>query len=223
MIELRANGVGAFDFIGRDYQREWGRWDVTPGRTVGVELTPAVVSRLAPEALDFDLSTIYGVFDPKLQWLVLELLEESLRGALGGALYVEGLSSALIARLASCYGHRKTADRPVGSLSAIGRRRIAEFIEAHLGDELSVVALAKEAGLSPHHFSRCFTASFGQPPHRYVQQRRVEAARRMLVLSSRSLAEIAMDLGFSSQSHFSQVFRQHTGMTPTLARSVRIG
>ncbi len=93
-----------------------------------------------------------------------------------------------------------------------------DFIEAHLGDDLSVAQLAQEVGLSPNHFANCFTASFGQPPHRYVLSRRIQEALRLLPLSANSIASIAMDLGFSSQSHFTKVFREYTGMTPTQAR-----
>jgi AraC family transcriptional regulator len=72
--------------------------------------------------------------------------------------------------------------------------------------------------LSPDHFSRSFSVSFGMPPHRYVQKRRIEAASRML-RSERSIVDIALELGFYSHTHFTRVFREHTGTTPTRLRS----
>ena len=69
--------------------------------------------------------------------------------------------------------------------------------------------------LSEFHFARAFRASFGLPPHRYLLRRRIQEALRQLPLSANSIASIAMNLGFSSQSHFTKVFREHTGMTPS--------
>lgn len=212
---------GGVEVLGSDYHREWGRWEGTPGLTVGLHLTPQVVSRLIPSIPDFSVATTHEFFDQKIQWLMRELLAEAQRGAPGGGLYVESLSCALLAYIAEAYGKGKACNQPVGALSAINRHRIIDYIEAHLGEEMSITGLAKEVGLSPDHFARCFAASFGQPPHRYVRQRRIELARRMLTLSSRSIAEISSELGFSDQSHFTRVYRQQTGMTPSQTRSSR--
>ena len=212
---------GGIELMGSDYEREWGRWEGTPGLTVGLRLTPQVVSRLIPSMPDFSVETRHEFFDQKIQWLMRELLEEAQHGAPRGALYIESLSCALLAYLAKMYGKRKAYDQPVGGLSTINRHRMIDYIEAHLGEEVSITDLAKEVGLSPDHFSRCFAVSFGQPPHRYVQQRRIEVALRMLTSSSRSIAEISVELGFSDQSHFTRVYRQQTGMTPSQTRSSR--
>ena len=209
---------GMIELLDRDYQREWGRWETTPGFTAVLQLTPQTLKRLAPELPDFDLTTTHVLFDQKLQWLICELLYEAQNDAAEGGLYAESLSCALIARLANSYGTRKAEAHSVGGLSVRCRNRIVDFIEAHLSEDLSIAVLAEEVGLSPNHFSACFTACFGRSPHRYVQQRRVEEARKMLSMPSRSIAEIALDLGFSSQSHFTKMFHKHTGMTPTRAR-----
>ncbi|WP_153110686.1 helix-turn-helix transcriptional regulator [Propionivibrio limicola] len=216
-VELGAT-PGQLELLDRDYQREWGRWETSPGFTVVLQLTPETLTRLAPELTGFDLRTTHVLFDPKVEWLVRELLDEAQRGAPEGGLYAESLSCALIARLAKDYADGGKDDAPAGGLSTRCRCRIVDFIEANLGEELSVTLLAQEAGLSPNHFANCFTASFGQSPHRYVLRRRIQEALRLLPLSSRSIAEIAMDLGFSSQSHFTKVFREYTGMTPSGAR-----
>jgi AraC-like DNA-binding protein len=218
VLELETT-TGGIELHGSDYQREGARWKGLPGYSVGMHLTPQVVSRLVKGMPDFDMVTTHEFFDPKIQWLVRELLEEAQRGAPGGPLYAESLSCALIAYLAKGYGKKTAYDQPAGGLSAINRSRVIDYIEAHLGDQISITAMAMEVGLSPHHFSRSFTASVGQTPHRYLQQRRIEAAFRMLTLSSRSISDIAMDLGFSDQSHFTRVFRQQTGMTPSQTRS----
>lgn len=208
---------GVVEFLGADYQREWGRWETSPGFTIVLQLPPSVLQRLAPELSGFELPTNHSVFDPKLAWLVSELLEEAQRGSPEGGLYAESLSCTLIARLAKDYASSGAEDISARGLSTKHRHRIVDFIEAHLGDDLSVAQLAQEIGLSPNHFASCFTASFGLPPHRYLLRRRIQEALRQLPLSANSIASIAMNLGFSSQSHFTKVFREHTGMTPTQA------
>ena len=56
------------------------------------------------------------------------------------------------------------------------------FIEARLGEVLSITLLAQEAGLSPHHFTHSFKESFGLSPHRFVQQRRMEKALKIAMV-----------------------------------------
>ena len=206
------------DVYGRDYQREWARWDVTPGYTLALSLKPEIISRLFPDNSDFDPATIIGLTDTKLQWLAFELLEEARNGAAGGTVYVESLSCTLIARLAQYKRNCGTPDHSLGSLSPSRRRLIRDFIEAHLGENVSITTLASVVGLTPSHFSTRFAASFGQPPHRYILQRRIEKAVVLLKKSSTPVVVIATDLGFASQSHFTQVLRRHVGMTPSEVR-----
>lgn len=94
-----------------------------------------------------------------------------------------------------------------------------DCIDAHLGDDLGLADLARVAGVSTWHFAHCFKASLGISPYRYVRRYRLQAATRLLTSSPLPIAEIALSLGFSSQSHFTQAFREHTGMTSGAARS----
>jgi AraC family transcriptional regulator len=96
---------------------------------------------------------------------------------------------------------------------------VLDLIETHLGEDLSIEALAREAALSPHHFAQCFKASMGLTPHRYVQLRRLNRAHSLLKSTAMPISEIALTIGFASQSHFTQVFRAHFGVTPAAARN----
>ena len=216
-IEL-GTAPGMIELYSRDYEYEGARWDGQAGQCIGVTLSPQVVNRLVRDAPSLNLRTAHEVFDPKLQWLVQELSDEALRGAPGGALYAEGLSCALLARLAEHYAAPATREHQIGHLSPGARRRVIEYIEANLGNDLGLAELAQVAGISTSHLAHCFKASLGTSPHRYVRQRRIFAATRMLASSPLPIAEIALSLGFSSQSHFTQAFREHTGMTPAVAR-----
>ncbi len=209
---------GGIELKGRDYQREWARWDGTRGFTVGVKFTPSIVDHLIKGVSDFDVATKFEFFDPKIEWFVHELMEEAQRGAPDGPLYAESLSCALIAYLGREHGNRKTFEECGGRLSPAARKRVLDYVEANLGEELSIPELAGIAGLSAHHFARSFTATFGQPPHRYILQQRIECARKMMSISNKSLAEIAVELGFCSHAHFTRVFRRFTGLTPSSIR-----
>jgi len=207
------------DLLGQRYERDAGRWDAQPGLTVGVHLRPEVVARLAHEP-DFDIQTRHEWFDPQLAWLVQALHDEAQRSAPGGALFAEGLSIALIGWLREHHAHRPAPGaRGRTGLTSMQQRRVRDCVEAHLGDDLSVTRLAQEAALSPVRFACAFKASFGCTPHRWVQQRRVEEAVRLLKTTRTPIAEIALALGFANQSHFTQVLRQATGTTPARLRA----
>jgi AraC family transcriptional regulator len=91
---------------------------------------------------------------------------------------------------------------------------VLELIEANLDSPLRVHDLARAANLSPFHFAREFRKRLGTSPHAYVTAHRVERAGRLLLESSMPIREIAVRVGFSTQAHFSGVFKQRTGATP---------
>jgi len=101
-----------------------------------------------------------------------------------------------------------------GGLPPGAMRRVREFVETHLSENIDLAALAAIAGLSLYHFARAFKQSAGVTPHHYLVQRRVERAQEMLARTSLSLSEIAFATGFSDQSHFARHFRQMLGVTP---------
>lgn len=107
---------------------------------------------------------------------------------------------------------------PRGGLAPGALRRVREHVEQNLTDRLRTEELATVAGLSPGHFNRAFRQSTGQPPHQYVLQRRVAVASELLEKTDRALADIALDVGFADQSHFSRTFAGLTGETPSACR-----
>lgn len=126
-----------------------------------------------------------------------------------------GLAFAICTvRLLSGDAPAPEADAP-RALAGHRLRRVLDYVEARLGEsELSIVELAGVASLSAYHFSRAFRGATGRSPHRFVTERRIERAKSLLADRETSLADIAFSLGFSSQSHFSTVFRRMTGATP---------
>jgi AraC-like DNA-binding protein/PAS domain-containing protein len=107
---------------------------------------------------------------------------------------------------------------PRGGLSAGALRRVCEFVESHLEDDINLETLAAEARLSVYHFARAFKLSTGLPPHRYVLEQRVKRARQLLLQTDLPLSAIASAVGFFDQGHFSRQFRSLVGTTPSSFR-----
>lgn len=130
-------------------------------------------------------------------------------------IFADGLRTALAAHLIGNY----TVDRwqpstRAPSLDAKRLQRVLDFVEAQLADDLSLDDLAREACLSPYHFSRLFHEATGRPPHRYLIERRIQVAQKMLQSEQSSMVEVALDTGFGSQASFARAFRKVTGVTP---------
>jgi AraC family transcriptional regulator len=102
--------------------------------------------------------------------------------------------------------------RARGGLAGWQEKRVIEFIEAHLSEKIGLKTLAALVRLSPYHFARAFKTSFGQPPHRYHVNRRMERAKGLL--AKFPVTYVAMAVGYSETSSFSAAFRKATGLSP---------
>jgi len=96
--------------------------------------------------------------------------------------------------------------------------RARDAMDRVFSEPLDVPALARVAHVSPAHFSRQFRAVFGEPPHRYLQRRRVERAMEMLRESDKPVTEICFAVGFNSLGTFSRTFRSVVGESPSAYR-----
>lgn len=99
-------------------------------------------------------------------------------------------------------------------------RRVIDHVDRRLaaGKEISLADLARVAGLSPHHLAHVFRRATGSSPYRYVIERRVARAAELLIDPSRSICQVAYEVGFSSQSHLTYVFRRYYRTTPAAYR-----
>jgi len=102
-----------------------------------------------------------------------------------------------------------------GGLAPWQQRVAAAYIEEHLAEHISLATLAQLVRLSPYYFCRAFKQSFGLPPHRYHNNRRMEHAKVLLAKPQPSVTDIGLTVGFSETSSFTTAFRRTTGLTPT--------
>lgn len=113
---------------------------------------------------------------------------------------------------------RDTAHK--GGLAPAIRRRLAEYIDAHLDQALTLGMLADLACMSEYHLARMFRISFGMPPHAWIAARRLERAQRLLKTSAMPLQQVADACGYADLSHFSHRFRAALGVAPSRYRAL---
>ena len=108
----------------------------------------------------------------------------------------------------------------MGSLSMLAWqvRRIQEYVDRNITESIKVSELCALVNRTPSHFSRTFKRTVGVSPHAYVLRRRIQLASQLLAGSELPLSEIALHCGFGDQSHLSNRFREHRGMTPAAWR-----
>ena len=97
-------------------------------------------------------------------------------------------------------------------------QQVLDYIQTHLDRDLSLAELAEVINISPTYFASLFKQAIEVSPHQYVVQQRVERAKLMLSKTDLAIADIALQVGFSSQSHLNQQFKRLTGMTPKQVR-----
>lgn len=195
------------------------KWQV-PKQTVLVSLDQQRLKNLAISEFDCDRFEFHppslGVVDELSHLLAQSMKNEIDHGVFGFSEYVDALVTVLYGHLLRNYSSLKpTPVRHIrGGLSPAIRRKIQDYIHAHITTPLTLETLASIAKLSPSHFSRAFKQSTGQSPHHHVILTRLTMASEQIRCTSLPLNEIAIENGFSSQSHMTSIMKRLWGITP---------
>ena len=96
---------------------------------------------------------------------------------------------------------------------------VSNYILHHLSESITTDAIAKELFMSRSHLSHIFKSETGVALSDFIMQKKIEEAKKLLRYSTKSLSSISTYLGFSSQSHFSRVFKKYIGENPSVYRN----
>jgi AraC family transcriptional regulator len=134
-------------------------------------------------------------------------------------LYVNSLITMFGIHLLRNYSStRKLAANVKGGLSARAASRVVNFLDENFTRKLSVAELAAVSGLNRRHFIQAFTQTFGEPPHRYLVERRLAFAEELLVKGDLTIPEVAHLSGFSDQSQLTTTMKKYRQVTPMQMR-----
>lgn len=193
------------------------RWSARP-TILAVAFEPGLVETLRREAglnEHHDVRVRFALRDPVIDAVMAKLRLELQFGGWSGPSYLQSLGVVLAVHLMRNYARRRFARAARGGLGSARLRRIVDYIESHLGEEIALAGLARLADLSPHHFASAFRTSTGVAPHRYVTERRIARGCELLAKSEATVTTVAHALGFASHGHFSESFRRFVGVTPS--------
>ncbi|MEL6352198.1 MAG: AraC family transcriptional regulator [Cyanobacteria bacterium J06627_28] len=164
---------------------------------------------------DVELLPQFSKPDPLLYQLALGLKGIVEAGGQGDRIYAETLAHTLMVHLLRCYSTRPASPKTYADgLSKQKLKRVLNYIQTHLEQDLGLKELANLLQLSPHYFAHLFKQSMGIAPHQYVISQRVKRAQLLLKKPDFSIAEIAYRVGFSSQAHLNRHFKRAVGTTP---------
>lgn len=166
------------------------------------------------------LEPVIGLDDDQLRYGALSLLCELKDENSLSSSCADQIGRVLGLRIIRRCGHFQEHGSKQGGMAPFRLRKALDFINENLESE-KVISLEKVAGwvgLSYFHFSRTFKQSMGISPNNYIVSRRIEKAKGLLANSDSPIADIALQVGFASQSHFTTMFRRSTGTTPSIFR-----
>jgi AraC family transcriptional regulator len=182
-------------------------------------LEPDRLVQVARESVTVDkvnLHPHHAIRDPFIAQIGQLLTAELESDRVGSRLFVDSLTTALSIHLLRHYSDWQQPLREDGGGLPVSKLQQAiAYINDHLTEDLTISAIANELGMSPYYFSRLFRQSMRIPPYKYVIERRIERSQGLLKMTSLSVAEIAKQVGFSSQNQLTVQFRRFTGTTPS--------
>ena len=174
-----------------------------------------------PPDAELVLSKTKRVDCPTLKHLVRMLVDVDDNGGPAGPPFLDGISLAIASRLLALDSKRaqlKFSGKEPSGLSRWRLNRSIEYIEANLLKPIYLIDLSNAVGLSRMHFAAQFRAATGYTPNRYILRRKIAHAQTLLRNPSMSVVHVALALGFSTQAHFTFVFKSIVGYPPAYWR-----
>ena len=209
-------GVGEMCLVPRHVET-WLRTDELLYSYLSVGISDAALAAACDRTKDdVELCRVGKLVDARVGALAAAVNAERVAGFPSDRLFLDSVEQALAVALVSGYAvwHRSVRTHR-GGLGSARLRRIKEFIDAKIEDDLTLCEMAQAVELSTAYFSRMFRKSTGETPHQFLLRRRLERAKKMLRSADERVLDVAVACGFKSQQHFAQVFRHVCRVTPT--------
>jgi AraC family transcriptional regulator len=165
-----------------------------------------------------ELNPALATKDAAISHFISMLAEQVISQGSYGKLYSESLGMALAAYVVQTYLTPTGESRKQQGLSRRQLDVIDEYISSQIATSVQLQDLADLCSMSRYHFLRQFKESTGIPPHRYLIEWRIAEARKLLCNRTLPIADIAIAVGFNSQSHFTQAFTRISGISPLVYR-----
>lgn len=199
-----------------DVFARWLQWK----QSVLVTMDTVRLARLAGEEFDREdfefLQPPIGTIDRFTQFLADAMRRELSLSPFVFKESLDALTTVFFTHLLRSYSTLSRYSSPAlnGGLPSLLWKRVNDYIQANIAQTLTLERLAEVCKLSPSHFARAFKKTTGQTPHHYVISSRLIKAGELIRKTDASLHDIAMQTGFSSQSHMTSLMRRQWGTTP---------
>ena len=169
----------------------------------------------------YEIAPQYASVDP-FMWQMARSIEQQMqvRRELEKS-YIESVAIVIGQHLLCTYSDMPAPSTALGGLPRYKIRRAVDYIRAHYQEDIGFKDIADQLDMSPYHFARMFKHSMQESPHQFIMRCRIESAKKMLIESNKSIADIAFEVGYKSQSYFTTRFALLVGVTPAAFRGAR--
>lgn len=180
--------------------------------TLGIYFEPRFVDEVL-ESTNFRFTTESNFNDPFLFDIATRLVSVC-DDVFAEKIYAESLGVACIVHLAKKYNGSKEEYFSKGRLNPYQLKQVVDFAHSYMQFNIGLHEMAGLVHLSPYHFGRLFKQTVGKSPYQFILQLKIDCAKKLIKKNNGPISEIAYQLNFSDQSHFSNAFRKATGISP---------
>ena len=202
----------------RLYPRDSEKWIGSADlRVLSINISDAVLNAACHANRGaIELRRHADITHPRVVALVAAVNAERAASFPSGRLFLDSVEQALALSLVDGYAVRRPSPAIYrGGLAPARLRKVTEFVQAKIEEDLTLEQMADSVNLSVAHFSQMFRKSTGQSPHQFVLRRRMERSKAILRDPDARVLDVAVACGFKTQQHFARVFRQMNGISPT--------
>lgn len=204
-------------------ERWWIEWDgVIEGAAFIIDpstMRQAAADVFGEEWSDLTWRSVLGDHAPAIAYLGLDIVSQIATGYPAGRSHVDDLMRTFLSMLLRRYSSTVDRNTSLVGVSSHPVLRAVQYIESHLGDDLTRQEVCDKSAVSLPHLNRLFRAELGDSVWGYIQKRRLDVARVGLASTNQPITSVAVSCGFRTRANFTRCFRARFGMSPSDFRS----